>query len=425
MRLGDLPDCRRRRRSAASRVVRDAFAARVPNPRRRRALGSLPAALVAVVDRAGDLDGRGSRVGRQRPEHGSRRARRTQRGTAADAASRSGAPARQLVERPVDRRAPTVRSGSSAEPGTHRRAGRPTGCSRSSSCTAASLPRSTQGQHPLVARPGRCQRRPVVRRRLSHRVPIRGGAARRRGRRHRRPPARRERLPRPLPPGTACRTSSPTPIRRADPSGERGYRRDALDVGTRSAVPHGSPGSRAGGRSSRSAIARVRILHARDGSLFKQIPLPAGVHQLAISPTGPAAVTTRSASGQAAIVLVHPQHPWLAPRTIFRGAGRFNGLAWSPDGKWLLASWAGADQWVFINVGIRSGAIRRVQAVSAIARSVRRGRAAGPRRLVLQLGHRTGPLKAVSAFPNESASGEGRSRRPACGFRPRACASRS
>ena len=112
----------------------------------------------------------------------------------------------------------------------------------------------------------------------------------------------------------------------------------------------------------------VRILRARDGSLFKQIPLPAGVHRLAISPTGPAVVTTRSASGQTAIVLIHPQHPWLAPRTIFRGAGRFNGLAWSPDGKWLLASWAGADQWVFINIGIHSGAIKRVQAVSSIAR---------------------------------------------------------
>jgi hypothetical protein len=112
----------------------------------------------------------------------------------------------------------------------------------------------------------------------------------------------------------------------------------------------------------------VRILRARDGSRFKQIPLPAGVHRLAISPTGPAAVTTRSAPGQTAIVLIHPQHPWLALRTIFRGAGRFNGLAWSPDGQWLLVSWAGADQWVFINVGIRSGAIKRVQAVSSIAR---------------------------------------------------------
>jgi WD40 repeat protein len=111
----------------------------------------------------------------------------------------------------------------------------------------------------------------------------------------------------------------------------------------------------------------VRVLHARDGSLFKQIQLAQGSHQLAVSPTGPAAVTTRSASGQSSILLLHPVHPWLAPRSIFRGAGRFDSLAWSPDGKWLLASWASADEWVFIKLGIRTGAIEHVQAVSSIA----------------------------------------------------------
>ena len=111
----------------------------------------------------------------------------------------------------------------------------------------------------------------------------------------------------------------------------------------------------------------VRVLHARDGSLFKLIPLAPGSHQLAISPTGPAAVTIRSAAGQSSILLLHPVHPWLAPRPIFRGAGRFNSLVWSPDGKWLLASWASADQWVFIKLGIRTGAIEHVQAVSSIA----------------------------------------------------------
>ena len=111
----------------------------------------------------------------------------------------------------------------------------------------------------------------------------------------------------------------------------------------------------------------VRVLHARDGSLFKEIPLGPGAHQLAVSPTGPAAVTTQSPLGQGSIVLLHPQHPWLAPRTLFHGAGTFNNLVWSPNGQWLLASWSSADQWVFIKLGIRSGAIQRVQAVSSIA----------------------------------------------------------
>jgi hypothetical protein len=34
----------------------------------------------------------------------------------------------------------------------------------------------------------------------------------------------------------------------------------------------------------------------------------------------------------------------------------FGGLAWSPDGRWLLVDWRSADQWVFI----RSAAVRRI-----------------------------------------------------------------
>jgi len=125
----------------------------------------------------------------------------------------------------------------------------------------------------------------------------------------------------------------------------------------------------ASGRREVVAVGRrgLRILHARDGRLVKQIPLAPGAHQLAISPSGPAAVTSKTAAGQSAIVLLDPAHPALAPRPIFHGAGRFNSLAWSPNGQWLLASWASADQWVFIKLGSESGAVERVQAVSSIA----------------------------------------------------------
>ncbi len=43
-------------------------------------------------------------------------------------------------------------------------------------------------------------------------------------------------------------------------------------------------------------------------------------------------------------------------RVVFSGAGLFGGLAWSPDGRWLLVDWRSADQWVFI----RSAAVRRI-----------------------------------------------------------------
>jgi hypothetical protein len=46
--------------------------------------------------------------------------------------------------------------------------------------------------------------------------------------------------------------------------------------------------------------------------------------------------------------------------TLFSWPGRLSGLAWSPNGRFLLTSLPGADQWIFV-----SG--RRVLAVSHIA----------------------------------------------------------
>jgi Tol biopolymer transport system component len=43
-------------------------------------------------------------------------------------------------------------------------------------------------------------------------------------------------------------------------------------------------------------------------------------------------------------------------RVLFSGANGFGGLAWSPDGRWLLIDWRTADQWIFI----RSAPVRRI-----------------------------------------------------------------
>ena len=50
-------------------------------------------------------------------------------------------------------------------------------------------------------------------------------------------------------------------------------------------------------------------------------------------------------------------------RLLFRGTGVFEGLAPSPDGRWLLVGWPTADQWVFIGTGSR----RRIRAVSNVS----------------------------------------------------------
>jgi hypothetical protein len=52
-----------------------------------------------------------------------------------------------------------------------------------------------------------------------------------------------------------------------------------------------------------------------------------------------------------------------AYRRAFSGTGQFTGLAWSPDGRWLLVTWKEANQWIFI----RSARVKTIRAVSGIS----------------------------------------------------------
>jgi Tol biopolymer transport system component len=47
-------------------------------------------------------------------------------------------------------------------------------------------------------------------------------------------------------------------------------------------------------------------------------------------------------------------------RLLFAGPGAFGGLAWSPDGAWLLVTWPTADQWVFLH-GARVRAVGNIE----------------------------------------------------------------
>lgn len=51
-------------------------------------------------------------------------------------------------------------------------------------------------------------------------------------------------------------------------------------------------------------------------------------------------------------------------RTVFTTTGEIGGLAFSPDGRWLLLGWRSADQWLFLRRGTK-----RLVAVSNIARA--------------------------------------------------------
>jgi WD40 repeat protein len=48
---------------------------------------------------------------------------------------------------------------------------------------------------------------------------------------------------------------------------------------------------------------------------------------------------------------------------VFIGRGRFGDVTWSPDGRWLLLGWESADQWLFI----RSTDVSKIKAVSSLA----------------------------------------------------------
>ena len=82
----------------------------------------------------------------------------------------------------------------------------------------------------------------------------------------------------------------------------------------------------------------------------------------AFSPTGTTIAVLRANE----LVLLDPAHPRVRTR-VFAGEGPFQGVAWSPDGRWLLIGWPAADQWVFVRAD--GGSIRAVGNVSEQFRS--------------------------------------------------------
>jgi hypothetical protein len=80
----------------------------------------------------------------------------------------------------------------------------------------------------------------------------------------------------------------------------------------------------------------------------------ADVRALAFAPSGRLAVLR----GHSVLLLEGE-----TARALFVAPARLAGLAWSPDGRWLLTSLPGADQWIFVQA--RGG--HRVLAVSHIA----------------------------------------------------------
>ncbi len=75
----------------------------------------------------------------------------------------------------------------------------------------------------------------------------------------------------------------------------------------------------------------------------------------AFAPKSHALALVTTAAGQSTIS-IYSGARYDRRRFVFSGAGNFAGIAWSPDGRWLLIDWQTADQWVFI----RSAAVKRI-----------------------------------------------------------------
>jgi hypothetical protein len=92
-------------------------------------------------------------------------------------------------------------------------------------------------------------------------------------------------------------------------------------------------------------------------------PLAAPVVDAAFLPSSHALAFVQQAAGKSTVWFIPRLVPdGSAARRVFTGAGEFDRIAWSPDGRWLMLSWRSADQWLFI----RSAAVRNVIPISGI-----------------------------------------------------------
>jgi hypothetical protein len=99
--------------------------------------------------------------------------------------------------------------------------------------------------------------------------------------------------------------------------------------------------------------------------VIQTLRLRRGPHDLAVDPRAArVAVTELSGAGRSEVLLYDITHPARAPQRLFSGRGEFDGIAWSPDARWLLVGWPIANQWLFLRTGVRP----RLLAVSNIAR---------------------------------------------------------
>jgi hypothetical protein len=110
------------------------------------------------------------------------------------------------------------------------------------------------------------------------------------------------------------------------------------------------------------------VYDARGAVTYELGPGAAPIDAAALAPDGRSLVLAQGTSGRAQLWIVPRVRPDAsAARRLFGGVGTFDTATWSPDGRWVVAGWDAADQWVFLRAD--GGAIRAVANVSQGFRS--------------------------------------------------------
>lgn len=107
-------------------------------------------------------------------------------------------------------------------------------------------------------------------------------------------------------------------------------------------------------------------VHATDGSIRLDLlgRGAAPIEHAALGPDGTSLAFVQTTGGESHVWVISRLAPDAsAARRVFGGAGTFDGLAWSPNGRWLLVAWHDADQWVFV----RDGRTPRIAAVANVS----------------------------------------------------------
>ena len=93
---------------------------------------------------------------------------------------------------------------------------------------------------------------------------------------------------------------------------------------------------------------RSLTVFGRDGRRIGHAALPAVAIAAQFEPGGHEIALLLRYPQQSAVVLRDGDAPAGASRVVFSAAGRFDTLAWSPNGRWLLAGWQSADAFLFL-----------------------------------------------------------------------------